>query len=304
MIYSEQRNYKPPSVEEIRAARKKRPVVYMLTVYGDESCDMKQHVFAVAGVIGFQEEWDELEPVWRERNNGNHFHSADCESSPPRGLYKGTNHNENLKLYRDLIGILNKTKMMGFGVTIDLQAYREIFPGSTDNAPYYRCFAPVIAYFAKMGSFHIPQQDVKFIFHINAKVQYTAGELYDYMSNLSEWEHSPYLAKTLGFAPMDVVGIQVADLFARETMKCVDDCYFNNSGRDLRKSLQVLFDSGRFVFMHLHRNIIELEKKASEVFENKWVAQFNEWLNKNSLVDNESNRTRFQVHKNLIENKK
>ena len=53
----------------------------MLTVFGDESSDETgSRVFAVAGVIGRQEEWDELEKVWLKRTGGVIFHAADCDS--------------------------------------------------------------------------------------------------------------------------------------------------------------------------------------------------------------------------------
>lgn len=277
----------------------------MLTVYGDESFDFgEKKVFAVAGVIGTQEEWDELEPIWLAKNNGRIFHAADCESS--RGAYKNNSQSENHQLYRELVEILKYTKLMGYGVTIDLKAYKEIFHGHVVNAPYFRCFAPVISYFANMGYMHIPQQNVKFNFHINAKTQYTAGELYDYMCNLSEWEHSIYLAKSLSFSPMDVVGIQVADMFAREIMKCVDSYYFVKK-HDLRKSLRVLFDTGRFAFMHLDRNYLEYQKNISDELNKKsgiTREKYAKWLITNKLLsDNATNRTRFLVYCELEKSK-
>src|ERR1035441_4206163 len=52
----------------------------MLLVYGDESLDGTQsRVCAVAGVIGTEEMWRELEPKWIERNGGITFHADSSE---------------------------------------------------------------------------------------------------------------------------------------------------------------------------------------------------------------------------------
>jgi len=58
-----------------------RYVAIMLSVFGDESADeTQQRVFAVAGVIGSEGAWAELEAKWVTRNGGIPFHAADCES--------------------------------------------------------------------------------------------------------------------------------------------------------------------------------------------------------------------------------
>jgi hypothetical protein len=74
-------NFRVPTVEEIREARKKRLVAVMLAVSGDESHDdKKQRVFAVAGIMGTQEQWDTLTPIRLARTGGKVFHAADCEA--------------------------------------------------------------------------------------------------------------------------------------------------------------------------------------------------------------------------------
>ncbi|MHC1729224.1 MAG: hypothetical protein AB9866_25040 [Syntrophobacteraceae bacterium] len=69
--------FRVPTVEEIREARKKRLILQMLTVYGDESADeSSRRVFVVAGVVGTQAEWDNLEPLWLDHTGGIPFHST------------------------------------------------------------------------------------------------------------------------------------------------------------------------------------------------------------------------------------
>jgi len=60
----------------------------MLSVYADDSSDEKgERTFAVAGIIGTQEEWDAIKLKWVKRTSGKIFHAADCESG--YGDYKG-----------------------------------------------------------------------------------------------------------------------------------------------------------------------------------------------------------------------
>lgn len=72
-------NFRVPTVEEIREARKKRLVAAMLLVFGDESHDEKeQRIFSVAGIMGTQEEWELFEPEWLMLTKGKVFHAADA----------------------------------------------------------------------------------------------------------------------------------------------------------------------------------------------------------------------------------
>lgn len=107
------------SVESLRESRKKRLVVTMLTVYADDSADAKaKQVFAIAGIMGTQEEWDDLAVNWLTLTNGKIFHGTDCESG--YNDYKGIPQQQRLKEYADLTKLLTKTKLLGFGVAVDL----------------------------------------------------------------------------------------------------------------------------------------------------------------------------------------
>lgn len=99
----------------------------MLSVFGDESSDETgQRTFAVAGVMGTQEEWDKLEIKWIERTKGRFFHGADLETD--QGDFKGIPHEENQKLYADLTNLLARSNMMGFGSAMDIHAYKKCGP--------------------------------------------------------------------------------------------------------------------------------------------------------------------------------
>src|SRR4051794_4130150 len=101
----------------------------MISVYGDESADeTKKRVFAVAGVIGPEPVWEQLDQRWASRTGGVHFHAKDCDSD--RGDFANTTHESNKALYRDLTVLLAESGLGGWGIAIDLIARREVFPKS------------------------------------------------------------------------------------------------------------------------------------------------------------------------------
>jgi hypothetical protein len=75
-------------------------------MFGDESADeTKSRVFAVACVVGSEDEWALAVREWLRRTRGKQFHANKCESEfahdPDR-----QKHKDNLKLYEDLTKIL------------------------------------------------------------------------------------------------------------------------------------------------------------------------------------------------------
>jgi len=117
-------------------------VAILLSVFGDERVDeTKQRVFAVAGVIGAEQTWEQLEAKWVSRTNGIPFHANDCDSD--WGDYANTPHAENKALYRDLATMLAGSRLGGWGIAIDLIAQRRVFPEAPDIA-YYKGFIEVV----------------------------------------------------------------------------------------------------------------------------------------------------------------
>jgi hypothetical protein len=270
----------------------------VLTVFADESADeQKQRVFAVGGLIGRREEWDALKVVWNARTGGKVFHAADCESD--EGEYKGIDHRENLKLYADLAGILaGGNNLLGFGVAIDLAKYHMIFPGLPDDQPYYLCFHDVVKYFASVGYLHIPREPVNFTFHRHVNRQYNATVLYDYMVHLPEWKFCDYIGETVSFADERAVGIQAADLIAREAMKHLDN-QIGPAPRLPRASIRTLGRSNRFKFhFYVEGSLLALAKMAqaldlSTLRESEHLLGFGEWLSLEKITDTIANRIRY-----------
>lgn len=294
--------YKAPNLEEIRQARKKRPVAYMLTVFGDESYNVEQRVFAVAGIVAPQEEWDELECAWLDRTKGIPFHATDCESD--RGVYEGKPHKENLLLYRDLTTILANSHLLGYGVAMDLKGYRTYFPDSPSNIPYIHCFRILIDKFAEFTYNVAPMYKVKFTFDINLETNYCAGELYHIYSQCTDFTLRQYFGGISFDCANNSVGIQVADLWAREVMKETDrKLYRFDKYPEPRKSMTALLDTGRFKLMALTKIFFEdYRNNFTEIEAANGITQedYAKWLGKNGLTDNATTRTKYLGYLNKI----
>lgn len=292
--------FKIPTLEEIREARQKRYIAAVLIVYGDDSTDEKgERIFAVAGVMGTQEEWDILKPKWVEHTGGKIFHATDCESG--YGDYNGIPKDKRLKEYKDLTQLLVNTKMMGFGFAVDIKAYRTYISDGFEDGPYFYCFVGVVMAFAETAYLHVPRQTVQFIFDINHKVRYNAAFLYDnYITQLDDWKYRSCIEDKIGFTTSKTVEIQVADLFAHETMKHFDNELTNQ--RRIRKSLDAILDTDRFKCLIYDENKLQKMRDDYNAFEIEcgkvgiMRENYDNWLSKHNCQDNCENKTRYLMY--------
>lgn len=269
----------------------------MLTVFGDESHDeTEQRVFAVAGIIGTQEEWDTLAPIWLNRTGGKSFHASECEAD--MGEYEGISHEENLNLYADLVKILAKTNLNGFGVIMDLKGYRDYFPDTVANIPYEICFYKVVMRFAEMAYRSDPQQKVKFTFDKNFKTNASTAVLFEILEK-SNWGYAEYLDEISFANRSKTVGIQAADLLAREAMKYCDNILNGSIRRPVRKSIKALSETDKYSFDFLTRSYFEDYKNKFEKLQEKAGVtreDYRRWLLQNKLDDNIFNRNKFVLY--------
>lgn len=268
----------------------------MVSVFGDESADeRKQRVFAVAAVIGTDDQWDDLIGKWVERTGGKIFHATDCETEHANNP-DSEKHKQNLKLYADLAQLIVKSEVNGWGVGIDLAGHREFFPDVLPDIPYYKCFVEVVKRIVRRAE-ELRFNNLCFTFDHRQQSEYNTGILYDWMVNKPEWlGKNIFLEKPINFDSSRNPRIQVADLVARETMKGLDNMII---GRDTRKSLIALATTNdRFEFDYLAREYFEgwlnampeLEKRAGFTRND-----YEQWLKENKLNDNISNRHRFGI---------
>lgn len=262
----------------------------MLSVFGDESSDeTKSRVFAVAGVVGTEKMWEDLDSQWVARIAGVPFHAKDCESD--KGDYERADHKDNQALYRDLTTLLAASEISGWGIAINLEAQRAILPDAPDLA-YYKGFSEVISTMIVFAAKY--QQPVKFTFDMRQESDYNSAFLYKMYRERPEVKVDMFRSVTFACS-RDEPGIQVADLWTRECMKALD----NQVGpvkREKRKSWAALESTGRFKieglgeewFLSLREQLAGLQRESGIE-----PVAYNQWLNRNRLQNNTTNLFRF-----------
>lgn len=285
---------KIPSLEEIRQARKKRLVIAMLTVFGDESADEKQQrVFAVAGIMGTQEEWDTLNKLWLNRTGGKPFHATDCDSN--QGQYRSNPEEENKKLYADLTQLLAKTKMLGYCAVLDIQAYKKIF----HNEDFYHlCFQDVVVHFGVLVRQY--KEKVKFIFHVRSRTKGSCADLFDFMQKTIEWEYGPYLNE-VGFASSkDHPELQAADLLSHEVMKHCDNFFVGPAKFQRRKSMETLFSTGRHSFKYFKQEFADFSKNEYPlILAEINIDDYRGWLEKNHFKHSTASQYKYLARRRV-----
>ena len=284
-------------VFQLRLSRRKRLMATMYSVCGDESHDAKkERVFAIGGLFGSQEDWDSAEAAWLIRTGGKVFHAADCESD--HGEFAGIDHEENLSLYKDLTQILVKSKLCGRAVAIDLAGSRQHFPDILPESDYHKCFMELLLEFGELAYIAIPQGKVKFTFDHRFETDYSAAQLYKYATDQPEWRLYPCFHDEIAFATRRTVGIQMADLVAREAMKELDRL-ISGSRRDMRKSLKAMIANPyRFSFRFFTKEYFEdFKAKFADVEAAAGLdfKDFAQWLQQNGVTDNWTSRIRYAI---------
>jgi hypothetical protein len=237
----------------------------MLFVYGDESMDeRKQRVCAVAGIVGAEDSWRDLESKWIARTGGIPFHAKECDSD--QGDYADKQHAENKALYKDLAILMAEANLAGFGVAIDLIAQQRVWPDALDIS-YYKAFLHVLLKMKKVADYF--GENLQFTFDSRLESEHNAALLYDSIREDEPGCLERFASKVSFQFSKDNPRIQVADLFARETMKALDNI-IGPTKRGDRKSWLALHGSGKYLieaygndwFDDLKRNYGELGKKG------------------------------------------
>lgn len=278
-------------IQYSRAAKLAGPVeIVVYCAYGDESRDgTAKRVYAVAGVFGHESDWEALKPIWTERLNGKIFHAADCEAG--HGDFKGMEEQERRKLYRDLTGLIVKSPLMGHGCAINVVEYKQSFQQDFEHAPYLWAFGDIVGSMSELAAVAIPVEQVHVTFDRNQDIEHNATAIYDFILHSKKAITRHFLADTVAFACRRTVGIQVADLFARETMKYLDG-QIGGVARPRRGSFIALSETKRFRFTALGKSVFEDKKRrlGGAYTDRASLSEYRKWLDKNRLQDCLSNR--------------
>lgn len=272
----------------------------MLSVFGDESHDERcERVFTVGILFGFPETWAILESKWRVRNGTVPFHANNCNSdkgdfAPGEEEDPNQKHKDNKALYKDNTILLAEGGLLGFASNVDLQAQAKYLPSLHIDSPrtYYKCFWDVIEMVQSVaGQFN---EVAECVFDSRAESEFNAGFLYGQLrENYPQW--APRLAEKITFdSSKKNPRIQMADLWAREAMKALD----NDIGpvKRKRRSWQALSATQRFAAYSWSHDWF---RDFSADFENvKQRIGFSEdesmkWLREKRLEPNFANLIRF-----------
>jgi hypothetical protein len=301
---AEPANFKIPTLDEIREARKKKIVISIASVYGDDMedklrayCDDSadgsgERTFAFAGIVGTQEEWDEIKRAWLTCTEGKEFHGTNCESG--YGDYKGIPLEKRLQEYKSLTTILaDESKLYGFGVSVDIAAMKSNLPEAKEDAPYFKCFTHVVMGLAERGYLSKPRQMVQFTFDQNLQRRYNSILMLKLLSQWPNCEYGQYIdTDDVRFLSHKHVEIQAACLLAHDTMKHLDNLLLAE-GLPTRKSLDRLLKTHRFL-CHIYNNeYFEDISRLLKTYDEKnilWRNDYPEWLLQQKLDDNNSNR--------------
>lgn len=249
----------------------------MLSVFGDESADETQErVFAVAGVIGDEDRWRWLEERWIICTEGIPFHATDCDSDG--GNYKGRDHAINKGLYKALTVLLAQSGLGGWGFAIDLQAQRKVFPDAPDIA-YLKCLMEVLLAMRNCAAYNM--ETVQYTFDMG-RDEANAGYLYGKLVEHRDWR--PYISTKIAFECSRTNNrLQVADLFAREAMKALDN-HFGPVKRAPRGSFRTLIETGRFHVEAISEEYFQDLKKQMD-FDKELgpPEEYRKWLRQNNF---------------------
>ncbi len=272
-----------------------RLILSMYSVFGDESHDADRvRVFAVGGLFGDDNEWEEAKAAWSARTGSIIFHATDCDSDNDE--FANFSHRENKRLYKDLTKILASSRLFGFGASVSLPDYNRVFADKLDYTPYFLCFSEVICHFARQSHLSIPRDLVKYTFAHNNRVEHDAASVYEYSLILREWPYHKYLYPgELAFGFRTNPCVQMADLVAHETMKHWDN-QFGPVWRMTRGSFRALQSTGRFRYHFFGGDYFEdLVERSDRIASSRSLKQpYQSWLNEHSLSDTVSARIKYQ----------
>ncbi len=268
----------------------------MASVFGDESADeTTQRVFAVAGLVGTDEQWDALIDKWLAATGGREFHAAEWESEFATDP-DPEKHKANLRVYAQLSQLIAASGLCGWGVALDLAAYRDAFPHIDREFAYHKCFMETVDRLVRKAE-EVGFSDLRFTFD-HRQGETNTGILYEWIMALPEWNESGILFdQEVSFTSRKNPRIQVADLVARETMKHLDNM-IGPKKRPIRKSLEALATTNkRLQFDFLMRSYFEdMKGKLPEAGRQLWgvgETAYVDWLRKNNMQDNFNSRLRF-----------
>ncbi len=268
----------------------------MLSIYCDESHDSKkQRAFVVAGLLGDAWQWAALRSPWADRTGGAVFHAADCESG--YGDFRGIAKQDLTRLHIDLTRSLANSGVIGWGLGIDLAGCRRAFPDMLPTHVYCSGVLRTLDFLLAKAHSTKPLEPVEIVFDRHRETEHDSGLLFKYAREGGGWEDQGILPAGIRFAARTEIGIQAADLWARELMKFLDGSVFSKDYVP-RPQWTTLIGTRRFggdlQFAEYFEDM-KLKMPALEAQTGMSRAGYLAWLQRKRRQDNQSNRITYMM---------
>jgi Protein of unknown function (DUF3800) len=271
----------------------------MFLVYGDESMDeKKERVCAVAGLVGLEESWAALESKWKHLHGEVPFHANNCDSdhgdyAPVDGEDADAKHRANKELYKQSSTLLAESGIGGFASAYDLAAQREAFPPPYGPPVYYQPFMDVLQSMLVFSQKRDGQAE--FTFDSRIESEHNAGLIYAHLRESHPNWRERFADKISFVSSRNNTRIQIADLFAREAMKVLDNM-IGPKKRPKRKSWEALENTKRFTiycFSHEYFRAVKNDLPSLDEALGFNNVDFGEWLQRKGRIWNVTNFFEF-----------
>ncbi len=215
--------------------------VAMLWAYFDDSSDSKrQRICAAGGFFTVDSRWHKLDIAWRRatRELKEPFRSTDCETG--HGQFENWPKPKRDALMADLCELVKSFDLGAFGSAVSVPDYLKLFPEADLYDPYLLCLSMCFANVAEITELSnrviaenripLPAMNVHYWVEENPVTAGRETQIYHDIKAVKLWS-SACRMQDMAHLGKQVIGLQAADLIAREVFK-----FYDNAGvRPVRK---------------------------------------------------------------------
>jgi hypothetical protein len=220
--------------------------IAMLWAYLDDSSDSKRERFCAAGgFFSVDLRWQKFELAWRATTHKlkEPFRSTECECG--HGQFADWPKMKRDALMAELCYLIKTYDLGAFGAAVSVSDYRAVFPDAEEHDPYLLCLGLCFANMAEITEisnrlvkqFDIPlgPTGVRFWVEENRDTAAKATQIYHDIKAVASWPPASRMEE-IAHLGKSIVGLQAADLIAREVFK-----FYDNAGvRPVRKPVLAL----------------------------------------------------------------
>ncbi len=198
--------------------------------YMDESSDDKRkRYFAVGGLNTVEQQWNRFELLWFSRTHKlkKPFRSVDCECQHDQ--FSSWTKKDCDQLMADLVGLIDDHELGGLVWVVPIPEYAQITREKGKYDPYFFVLKCMIVQSTILA--HAFGSGVRYFIEENKATVKRAKRLYEHVKGIKNWPPTQRM-RNVKFSGKQLVGLQAADLIAREGFKFMDN---RGTGRKIRK---------------------------------------------------------------------